>query len=128
MPMVKIVPRGFTTCVDAYLTPVLLKYIRSFSSGFDDNFSKVLVSFMQSDGGLTPVNSFFGNKALLSGPAGGVVGFSATGYDPTTRQPLLGFDMGGTSTDVSRFAGEFEHVFESTTAGDRKSTRLNSSH
>ena len=72
---------------------------------------------MQSDGGLTPVSSFFGNKAILSGPAGGVVGFSTTAYDPTTRQPLIGFDMGGTSTDVSRFAGEFEHVFESTTAG-----------
>jgi 5-oxoprolinase (ATP-hydrolysing) len=117
MPMVKIVPRGFTTCVDAYLTPVLLKYIRSFSEGFDENFDKVLVTFMQSDGGLTPVTSFSGNKAILSGPAGGVVGFSTTGYDPTTRQPLIGFDMGGTSTDVSRFAGEFEHVFESTTAG-----------
>ncbi|VVC30615.1 Hypothetical protein CINCED_3A005881 [Cinara cedri] len=68
---------------------------------------------MQSDGGLTPMNSFNGSRAILSGPAGGVVGYTAT----TPYKPVIGFDMGGTSTDVSRYDGSFEHVFESVTAG-----------
>lgn len=115
MPMVRIVPRGCTTCVDAYLTPVIKRYLHSFSIGFDSNLmEKVQVTFMQSDGGLTPMNNFFGNRAILSGPAGGVVGYAKTSYNGT---PVIGFDMGGTSTDVSRFAGTYEHVFESTTAG-----------
>ena len=115
MPMVRMVPRGCTTCVDAYLTPVIKRYLHSFSRGFDSNLmEKVQVTFMQSDGGLTPMNNFFGNRAILSGPAGGVVGYAKTSYNGT---PVIGFDMGGTSTDVSRFAGTYEHVFESTTAG-----------
>ena len=115
MPMVRMVPRGCTTCVDAYLTPVIKRYLHSFSKGFDSNLmEKVQVTFMQSDGGLTPMNNFFGNRAILSGPAGGVVGYAKTSYNGT---PVIGFDMGGTSTDVSRFAGTYEHVFESTTAG-----------
>ena len=120
--MVKMVPRGCTTCVDAYLTPVLKRYLKSFSSGFDSGLaSSVKVSFMQSDGGLTPMSSFWGNRAILSGPAGGVVGYAKTSFDLeadlTTRMPVIGFDMGGTSTDVSRYAGTYEHVFETTTAG-----------
>lgn len=115
MPMVRMVPRGGTTCVDAYLTPVIKRYLHSFSKGFDGNLmKKVQVSFMQSDGGLTPMENFFGNRAILSGPAGGVVGYAKTSF---TGNPVIGFDMGGTSTDVSRFAGTYEHVFESTTAG-----------
>lgn len=115
MPMVRMVPRGGTTCVDAYLTPVIKRYLYSFSKGFDANLmKKVQVSFMQSDGGLTPMENFFGNRAILSGPAGGVVGYAKTSF---TGNPVIGFDMGGTSTDVSRFAGTYEHVFESTTAG-----------
>ena len=115
MPMVRMVPRGCTTCVDAYLTPVIKRYLKSFSKGFDSNLmSNVKVTFMQSDGGLTPMDNFFGNRAILSGPAGGVVGYAKTSY---TNTPVIGFDMGGTSTDVSRFAGTYEHVFESTTAG-----------
>ena len=79
--------------------------------------------FMQSDGGLTPTNRFIGSHAILSGPAGGVVGYAMTTMEEEEeekgggRRPVIGFDMGGTSTDVSRFAGEYEHVFESTTAG-----------
>ena len=115
MPMVRMVPRGCTTCVDAYLTPVIKRYLESFSNGFDiDLMKNAKVTFMQSDGGLTPMNNFFGNRAILSGPAGGVVGYAKTSYQGT---PVIGFDMGGTSTDVSRFAGSYEHVFESTTAG-----------
>ena len=141
MPMIRAVPRGGTTCVDAYLTPVIKKYLHSFARGFDSGLStKVKVSFMQSDGGLTPMSSFLGNKAILSGPAGGVVGYAVTssmdhessssssssssstaisddGASSTSSLSVIGFDMGGTSTDVSRYAGRYEHVFESTTGG-----------
>jgi 5-oxoprolinase (ATP-hydrolysing) len=70
MPMVRIVPRGCTTCVDAYLTPVLKTYLSSFCSGFDSGLSEVAVCFMQSDGGLTSMDTFLGNRSILSGPAG----------------------------------------------------------
>lgn len=72
---------------------------------------------MQSDGGLTPMNKFNGARAILSGPAGGVVGYAVTAWHEDDSLPVIGFDMGGTSTDVSRFAGHYEHVYESTTAG-----------
>ena len=76
---------------------------------------------MQSDGGLTPMDKFSGSRAILSGPAGGVVGYARTLYgsekDKSQGLPVIGFDMGGTSTDVSRYDGSWEHVFESTTAG-----------
>ncbi|XP_033609037.1 5-oxoprolinase isoform X3 [Cryptotermes secundus] len=117
MPMVRIVPRGFTACADAYLTPHIHKYINGFSGGFKDNLVGVNVLFMQSDGGLTCMDTFSGSHAILSGPAGGVVGYAVTTYKKETDLPVIGFDMGGTSTDVSRFAGDYEHVFESTTAG-----------
>mmetsp|Transcript_14115 Transcript_14115/g.30617 ORF Transcript_14115/g.30617 Transcript_14115/m.30617 type:complete len:1326 (+) Transcript_14115:84-4061(+) len=120
MPMVKMVPRGFTAAVDAYLTPHIMRYIQTFQSGFDAGLKDVQVLFMQSDGGLSRVDRFSGHKAILSGPAGGYVGYALTtrweGVDPGSLQ-VIGFDMGGTSTDVSRFAGTYEHVFETTTAG-----------
>jgi 5-oxoprolinase (ATP-hydrolysing) len=116
MPMIRVIPRGGTTCVDAYLTPIIKKYLASFISGFDNNIVNVNVLFMQSDGGLTPMNKFLGNRAILSGPAGGVVGYAITSSQATTA-PVIGFDMGGTSTDVSRYHGSYEHVFETTTAG-----------
>ena len=71
---------------------------------------------MQSDGGLTSTDRFIGSRAMLSGPAGGVVGYAMTTSEEE-EGPVIGFDMGGTSTDVSRFDGDYEHVFESTTAG-----------
>uniref|UniRef100_A0A0V0G356 Putative oxoprolinase n=1 Tax=Triatoma dimidiata TaxID=72491 RepID=A0A0V0G356_TRIDM len=114
MPMVKIVNRGFTVCADAYLTPHIRNYVKGFSSGFTNELKGVNVLFMQSDGGLTPMDQFIGSRAILSGPAGGLVGFSVTS---PTEKPVIGFDMGGTSTDVSRFFKQYEHVFESTTAG-----------
>lgn len=120
MPMVKMVPRGFTAAADAYLTPHILRYIDTFQKGFDDGLPEVQLSFMQSDGGLTPVSLFSGHKAILSGPAGGYVGYALTTAwegSPPGSQQIIGFDMGGTSTDVSRYAGTYEHVFESTTAG-----------
>jgi 5-oxoprolinase (ATP-hydrolysing) len=117
MPMIKLVPRGHTTCAAAYLTPKITTYLANFQKGFDENLSKVPLQFMKSDGGLAPVNDFGGHQAILSGPAGGVVGYAKTTFDPATKTPVIGFDMGGTSTDVSRYDGHLEHVFETVTAG-----------
>ncbi|CAG8552349.1 8280_t:CDS:10 [Ambispora gerdemannii] len=118
MPMIKIVPRGTSSTADAYLTPCIKKYIEGFVSGFDKNlFENTRLEFMQSDGGLVPVNKFSGFRAILSGPAAGVVGYGLTSYSHKEKTPVIGFDMGGTSTDVSRYDGRFEHVFETTTAG-----------
>ncbi|KXS20188.1 hypothetical protein M427DRAFT_94686 [Gonapodya prolifera JEL478] len=129
MPMIKIVPRSTSATVDSYLTPPIRRYITSFSSGFDRDVAASSgaasgsdsagprVEFMQSDGGLAPVRQFGGLRAILSGPAGGVVGYAMTSYDESEGSPVIGFDMGGTSTDVSRYAGRYEHVFETTTAG-----------
>jgi 5-oxoprolinase (ATP-hydrolysing) len=117
MPMVKLVPRAFTACADAYLTPCIRSYIRTFCAGFASPLTPRQLQFMQSDGGLASIDRFCGYRAVLSGPAGGVVGYATT----TPREPgsegVIGFDMGGTSTDVSRFDGHFDHVFENTTAG-----------
>ncbi|XP_062377113.1 5-oxoprolinase [Sardina pilchardus] len=117
MPMIRAVPRGYTVCADAYLTPKIRQYLRGFTSGFRGGLKDVDVLFMQSDGGLTPMEQFCGSRAVLSGPAGGVVGYAITSYSATENKPVIGFDMGGTSTDVSRYAGQYEHVFEATTAG-----------
>ncbi|MGH0139413.1 UNVERIFIED_CONTAM: hypothetical protein FKN15_069299 [Acipenser sinensis] len=117
MPMVRIVPRGYTACADAYLTPKIQEYLSGFRAGFCQGLQGVRVLFMQSDGGLTPMEKFNGSRAILSGPAGGVVGYAMTSYSQENQQPVIGFDMGGTSTDVSRYAGQYEHVFEATTAG-----------
>ncbi|XP_039760263.1 5-oxoprolinase [Pararge aegeria] len=115
--MVRMVPRGFTASADAYLTPHIKEYVKGFSEGFTDGLKYSNVLFMQSDGGLTPMNLFNGSRAILSGPAGGVVGYALTSYEKETGLPVIGFDMGGTSTDVSRYAGALEHVHEATTAG-----------
>ncbi|XP_015790141.1 5-oxoprolinase isoform X2 [Tetranychus urticae] len=118
MPMVKIVDRGFTSCADAYLTPAIHRYISDFASGFINGLESLPVLFIQSDGGLTPVNQFTGFKAILSGPAGGVVGYSRTTIsDLGPNQAVIGFDMGGTSTDVSRYHNTLEHTYENVTAG-----------
>ncbi|KAL3481116.1 Hydantoinase B/oxoprolinase-domain-containing protein [Aspergillus californicus] len=114
----KIVPRGNSSVIDAYLTPTIEKYLAQFSSSFPtiDN-GHTRLEFMQSDGGLVPASELSGLHAILSGPAGGVVGYARTSYDPLTQVPIIGFDMGGTSTDVSRYDGQFDHIFETTTAG-----------
>ncbi|CAD7936105.1 unnamed protein product, partial [Amoebophrya sp. A120] len=164
-PMKKAVPRGFTTCVDAYLTPKILEYVEQFCDGFDKQnghefreFYEKKLLFMQSDGGLTNIDNFTGFRAIVSGPAGGCVGFSRTtprfqfrrdsdhdgDEEPQKTQddvllkkeksapplennrrlylPIIGFDMGGTSTDVSRFdpnngENNFDQVLETTIAG-----------
>uniref|UniRef100_A0A4W4GMP4 5-oxoprolinase, ATP-hydrolysing n=1 Tax=Electrophorus electricus TaxID=8005 RepID=A0A4W4GMP4_ELEEL len=117
MPMIRMVPRGHTVCADAYLTPKIRHYLTGFTSAFKGGLKNVDVLFMQSDGGLTPMEQFCGSRAVLSGPAGGVVGYAVTSYNSTYNKPVIGFDMGGTSTDVSRYAGQYEHVFEARTAG-----------
>lgn len=116
MPMQRLVNRGFTATAEAYLTPHVEKYLDNFRRGFHDKLKGVEVLFMQSDGGLTSIDRFRAARAILSGPAGGVVGYAITG-SRTTDMPLIGFDMGGTSTDVSRFDGKYEHLIESNTAG-----------
>ncbi|KAK0638822.1 Hydantoinase B/oxoprolinase-domain-containing protein [Cercophora newfieldiana] len=129
MPMIKLVSRATSVCADAYLTPAIRKYVDGFQRGFKGGLGSQSVGrekgergarceFMQSDGGLVDVEKFTGLKAILSGPAGGVVGYAITSYDEKTRIPVIGFDMGGTSTDVSRYGeGRYDHTFETTTAG-----------
>lgn len=118
--MIRFTPRANSASADAYLTPETKRYLAQFAKGFVghlevDNGCKT--SFMQSDGALTDYKKFSGLRAILSGPAGGVVGFSQTSWDAEDGTPVVGFDMGGTSTDVSRFGGSLEHCFETTTAG-----------
>lgn len=116
-PLQKLISRGETTLVDAYLTPILLRYIQNISKGLNQQTPAPLL-FMQSSGGLTSANTFRGRDAILSGPAGGIVGAVHTaklaGFDK-----IIGFDMGGTSTDVSHYAGEFEKAYETEVAGVR---------
>ena len=119
MPRVKLVPRGDTTMVDAYLNPHIQTYLNSFRKGFSDGLQETNLLFMQSDGGLARTDNFTGSRAILSGPAGGVVGYAMTTCGGSCGQPVIGFDMGGTSTDVSRYGTEYELVFETETAGVR---------
>ena len=116
-PLIKLVGRGDTTVVDAYLSPILRRYVNQVSEELKDTKSTQLM-FMQSNGGLTDANLFQGKDALLSGPAGGVVSMTQTGKQAGFNK-LIGFDMGGTSTDVCHFAGEFERSFETELAGVR---------
>ena len=119
-PMVKVVPRAESASADAYLTPVIKKYIDSIDSNFKGGLAAAggcRFEFMQSDGGLVDFRNFSGLKAILSGPAAGVVGFAATSWDQQEQVPVIGFDMGGTSTDVCRFDGNFDHVFGASIAG-----------
>ncbi len=118
-PLMKLVSRGDTTVVDAYLSPVLRRYVRSVEERLSAGGSgSPPLMFMQSNGGLTDARHFHGKDALLSGPAGGVVGMvaaaRAAGFDR-----LIGFDMGGTSTDVSHYGGELERTYETEVAGVR---------
>ena len=138
LPMIKMLPRGVSATADAYLTPVLREYLDGFFRGFDEKLQdgklrSPRVEFMGSDGGLVNVANFSGLKSILSGPAGGVVGYALTSWDAQRRIPIIGFvfphlrsnpifisarlDVGGTSTDVSRFDGRYEVVYETTTAG-----------
>jgi 5-oxoprolinase (ATP-hydrolysing) len=121
-PLPRIVPRGDTTVVDAYLSPILRRYVEQVAGELNPSAAAggtpVRLYFMQSNGGLAEAGSFQGKDAILSGPAGGIVGAARTagmaGFDR-----IIGFDMGGTSTDVALYAGEFERAFETLVAGVR---------
>ena len=149
-PMMKFVSRGDTTVVDAYLSPILRRYVQQVAR----EMPGVKLFFMQSSGGLTDAHVFQGKDAILSGPAGGIVGMARTAelahrHDAaasgSTPSPLrgegggegealrqgvkvIGFDMGGTSTDVSHYAGEFEREFETQVAGVRMRAPMMSIH
>ena len=113
-PMMKLIPRGDTAVVDAYLSPVLRRYVNAVAEQMPD----ARLMFMQSNGGLAEAGHFRGKDAILSGPAGGIVGMARlsqlAGFDK-----VIGFDMGGTSTDVSHFTGAYERVFHTQVAGVR---------
>lgn len=122
-PLMKFVSRGDTTVVDAYLSPILRRYVQQVAA----EMPGVRLFFMQSCGGLSDAGSFQGKDAILSGPAGGIVGMARTaglaGHDR-----VIGFDMGGTSTDVSHYAGAFEREFETQVAGVRMRAPMMSIH
>ncbi|MFY7915986.1 MAG: hydantoinase/oxoprolinase N-terminal domain-containing protein, partial [Rubrivivax sp.] len=113
-PLMKFVSRGDTTVVDAYLSPILRRYVDQVAA----EMPGVRLFFMQSSGGLTDASVFHGKDAILSGPAGGIVGMARTAA-LAGHARVIGFDMGGTSTDVSHYAGEFEREFETQVAGVR---------
>jgi 5-oxoprolinase (ATP-hydrolysing) len=122
-PLIKLVSRGDTTVVDAYLSPILRRYVAQVAEqlgtdGAADSSSSPRLMFMMSSGGLTAADLFQGKDAILSGPAGGVVGMAQTGRAAGFTR-LIGFDMGGTSTDVSHFDGDYERTFETEVAGAR---------
>jgi 5-oxoprolinase (ATP-hydrolysing) len=117
-PLIKLVGRGDTTVVDAYLSPILRRYVAQVADELDAGHSGARLMFMMSSGGLTAADLFQGKDAILSGPAGGVVGMAETGREAGLTR-LIGFDMGGTSTDVSHFDGEYERAFETEVAGVR---------
>ncbi len=130
-PLIKLVGRGDTTVVDAYLSPILRRYVEQVAgelgTGLEEGQSGAQLMFMQSSGGLTAARLFQGKDAILSGPAGGVVGAVETsrlaGFDR-----MIGFDMGGTSTDVSHYDGELERSFETEVAGVRMRAPMMSIH
>jgi 5-oxoprolinase (ATP-hydrolysing) len=122
-PLMKLVSRGDTTVVDAYLSPILRRYVDRVAA----QMPGVRLFFMQSSGGLTEAHHFQGKDAILSGPAGGIVGMVRTAQ-AAGHGKVIGFDMGGTSTDVSHFAGEFERAFETQVAGVRMRAPMMSIH
>lgn len=117
--LIKLVGRGDTTVVDAYLSPILRRYVNQVADALDlEGGACERLFFMQSNGGLTDAGLFQGKDAILSGPAGGVVGMVKTA-DQAGFEKLIGFDMGGTSTDVCHYAGDYERSFETEVAGVR---------
>jgi 5-oxoprolinase (ATP-hydrolysing) len=122
-PMMKFVSRGDTTVVDAYLSPILRRYVDQVAA----EMPGVKLFFMQSSGGLADAHAFQGKDAIVSGPAGGIVGMARTA-ELAGFERVIGFDMGGTSTDVSHFAGHFEREFETQVAGVRMRAPMMSIH
>jgi 5-oxoprolinase (ATP-hydrolysing) len=122
-PLMKIVSRGDTTVVDAYLSPILRRYVDQVAG----ELPGARLMFMQSSGGLTDAHRFQGKDSILSGPAGGIVGMVKTA-ETAGFGKVIGFDMGGTSTDVSHYAGELEREFDTQVAGVRMRAPMMSIH
>jgi len=126
-PLIRLVTRGDTTVVDGYLSPLLARYVRELRAELGRDLGQPRLYFMQSNGGLTDASAFRGMNSIVSGPAGGLVGMvkaaGAVGY-----RRLIGFDMGGTSTDVSLYDGEYPRRFDSTVAGVRLNVPMMSVH
>jgi 5-oxoprolinase (ATP-hydrolysing) len=127
-PLMKLISRGDTTVVDAYLSPILQRYVKQVAAELSSSHEQLpRLMFMQSNGGLTEARSFRGKDSILSGPAGGIVGVAQTsklaGLDK-----IISFDMGGTSTDVAHYAGEYERTFETEVAGVRLRSPMMSIH
>ncbi|MCC5634730.1 hydantoinase B/oxoprolinase family protein [Nostoc sp. CHAB 5844] len=124
-PLMKLISRGDTTVVDAYLSPILRRYVDQVASQLSGQMTKLM--FMQSNGGLADAENFQGKDSILSGPAGGIVGAVQTslmaGFDK-----IISFDMGGTSTDVAHYNGEYERTFETEVAGVRLRTPMMAIH
>ncbi|ETF04403.1 5-oxoprolinase [Advenella kashmirensis W13003] len=118
-PLIKFVSRGDTTVVDAYLSPILRRYVDQVAAQLPD----VNLMFMQSSGGLSDAHRFRGKDAILSGPAGGIVGMARSSQQAGFKK-VIGFDMGGTSTDVSHFSGVYERDYETSVAGVRMRTPM----
>jgi 5-oxoprolinase (ATP-hydrolysing) len=125
--LIKLVGRGDTTVVDAYLSPILSRYVARVSQELDVERTGARLMFMMSSGGLTSADLFAGKDAILSGPAGGVVAMARTGKSAGFDR-VIGFDMGGTSTDVAHFDGEYERAFETEVAGVRMRAPMMSIH
>lgn len=128
-PLIKLISRGDTTVVDAYLSPILRRYVnqvRGYLFGDGEKYLTQLM-FMQSNGGLVDANIFRGKDSILSGPAGGIVGAVKT-CEMAGIKKIIGFDMGGTSTDVSHYAGEYERSLETEVAGVRLRSPMMSIH
>jgi 5-oxoprolinase (ATP-hydrolysing) len=133
-PLMKLVSRGDTTVVDAYLSPILRRYVQQVATALGKNQNNLENSpsafrlmFMQSNGGLIDADRFQGKDSILSGPAGGIVGAVKTSEMAGFKQ-IIGFDMGGTSTDVSHYNGEYERTFETEVAGVRLRAPMMSIH
>jgi 5-oxoprolinase (ATP-hydrolysing) len=119
-PLIRLIARGETSVVDAYLTPVLRHYVERLEDGVGPDVDAL---YMQSNGGLASGDAFHGKDAILSGPAGGIVGMAAVAHEAGFDH-VIGFDMGGTSTDVSHFAGEYERESETRVSGIRIRTPM----
>src|SRR5690606_17692348 len=118
-PVQRLVPRAETTVVDAYLTPVIRAYLASLREAMPAAEIKV----MTSSGGLAAAETFFGKDSVLSGPAGGVVGVARVAREAQAAE-VIGFDMGGTSTDVCRFSGAYERRYEMELTGAKNESGL----
>ncbi|KIK56415.1 hypothetical protein GYMLUDRAFT_247918 [Collybiopsis luxurians FD-317 M1] len=128
LPMIKMVPRGVSSTADAYLTPIWREYLDGFFSGFDEKLKdgrlrSPRVGFIGSDGSLVGYKWFSGMKSILSGPAGGVVGYALTSWDEQRKRPIIGLDVRGTSTDVFRFDRRYEVVKQQLQTSQSKARR-----